>query len=102
MKKFFFFPFLLACFTAYGQNKDSLNEMEQRRVLNESFFKNITGESLPDFTAKNLSGISYSANKLKNGKVTFLSFWFESCAPCIAEIPNLNRLYSMTKDNSGF
>jgi len=31
-----------------------------------------------------------------------MNFWFVSCAPCIAEIPNLNRLYDMTKDSPDF
>ena len=100
MKFLFFISILFCCSNVYGQNKDSLDIMEQNRFFNEAFFKNIKGLTLPEFTAKDLNGITFNGKTLRSGQVTFLSFWSESCTPCIAETPNLNRLYSMVQDNS--
>jgi thiol-disulfide isomerase/thioredoxin len=73
--------------------------MEESRLSNEAFGGITTGKTLPDFTAKDLNGMTYTGSIVRNKKVTFLDFWSLSCAPCLAEIPNLNRLYDMTKDD---
>lgn len=99
MKNIFLSLILFGFINVHGQLNDSLEKMERQRQFNESFFGNMPSIVLPDFTAKDLNGIIYSGNSVRNGKVTFISFWFVSCTPCIAEIPNLNLLYQMTKDN---
>lgn len=38
------------------------------------------------------NGIESSDKRLK-GKVVFINFWFAACAPCIAEMNELNRLF---------
>ncbi len=40
-----------------------------------------------------------SLSSLK-GKVVFINFWATWCAPCLAEMPNLNELYHQFKDNT--
>lgn len=101
--KLIFLPLVVFVFSAANsQVKDSMEEMEMTRLLNESWFENVTGKVLPDFMAKDLNGKSYTNNTVRSRKATFLNFWFVSCAPCIAEIPNLNRLYNMMKDSSDF
>ena len=40
---------------------------------------------------RTLEGQSFASKDLK-GKVVVLNFWFVGCAPCIVEIPGLNRL----------
>lgn len=34
------------------------------------------------------------------GKVVFINFWATWCAPCLAEMPNVNELYHQFKDNT--
>jgi peroxiredoxin len=51
----------------------------------------IIGCQAPDFAACNMSGDSIIIHNLKN-KVIVLDFWFMSCAPCINELPGLNKL----------
>ena len=41
------------------------------------------------------NGTTISSESLK-GKYVLLDFWAESCAPCIAEFPNLKELYAKT------
>lgn len=44
------------------------------------------------FNVKDLKGKSLSIEKFK-GKVVLLDFWATWCKPCIAEMPNVKRLY---------
>ncbi len=46
----------------------------------------------PGFTLTDLQGARQSLAALR-GKVVILNFWSSSCAPCVAELPALNRLY---------
>ncbi|MBO9562096.1 MAG: TlpA family protein disulfide reductase [Niastella sp.] len=45
----------------------------------------------PDFELKDMQGNRWSLQELR-GKVVVLNFWFTSCAPCIQEMPALNKL----------
>lgn len=61
---------------------------------NESFFPDLQSEIGKHFPIENLTnekGESFSSEYLK-GKVTFINFWFTTCAPCIEEIPFLNKI----------
>lgn len=51
-----------------------------------------------DWKVTSLDGQNLNMADLK-GKVVFLNFWATWCAPCVAELPNLQRLYEKTKDN---
>jgi len=55
------------------------------------------GERALDFIAKDIHGNSYKLSELK-GKVVVLNFWFTKCGPCIAEMPELNKLASNFKE----
>ena len=48
-----------------------------------------------------MEGKVYTIDSLK-GKVSFINFWFEQCAPCITEIEALNGIYNKYKGNSDF
>jgi thiol-disulfide isomerase/thioredoxin len=53
----------------------------------------IGGEPIP-FDVKDLEGKPLSIDKFK-GKVVLLDFWATWCKPCIAEMPNVKRIYDM-------
>ena len=55
------------------------------------------GDPFPDFEFTDLNGVSYSKEDLK-GKTVFFKTWFIGCAPCIAEMPELNALVEHYKD----
>jgi cytochrome oxidase Cu insertion factor (SCO1/SenC/PrrC family) len=59
--------------------------------------KCLIGAPLPDFEAVDIDGRKVSASRLK-GKVTVINFWFKECAPCVAEIPQLNQLVAKYGD----
>ena len=58
------------------------------------------GKPVPDFTATDLDGNPISLQEYR-GKVILLDFWAVWCGPCIAEMPNVKRVYESYKD-AGF
>ena len=55
------------------------------------------GESITSFEFVDIKGNSFKSNELK-GKTIVLNFWSTSCAPCIKEIPELNKLVNSLVD----
>ena len=58
------------------------------------------GKPFPKFNYVDLNGNTYTTENTK-GKIVVLKGWFISCAPCVAEMPELNKLtekYKKRKD----
>lgn len=51
----------------------------------------------PDFKLNDISGKAFNLKALR-GKVVVLNFWFNTCPPCIAEMPNLNKIKADFQD----
>jgi len=51
----------------------------------------VKGHQMPLSSFKTLTGEFYDSSSLA-GKVLVINFWFMSCAPCVAEMPALNKL----------
>ena len=52
---------------------------------------NLIGQSIDELNIKDVDGNYFKKENL-NKKITVFNFWFTSCAPCITEIPDLNKL----------
>lgn len=63
---------------------------------NKQILQALVGCKAPNFIVKTIDGETLSLEQLQ-GKVVVINFWFESCAPCIAELPALNRLWEEYK-----
>jgi peroxiredoxin len=57
-----------------------------------------TGVLANDFTTTDINGEKVALKDLK-GKVVVLNFWFTECQPCIAEMPELNKIAAKYKNN---
>jgi len=56
------------------------------------------GMTAPDFMVSTLNGIILKLSNFK-GKFIFIDFWYTSCPPCRAELPNIKKLaQSISKD----
>lgn len=59
------------------------------------------GKEIPKFELITLAGEKFDSEKLK-GKPTMINFWFTRCAPCIDEMPILNKIKEKYKDDFNF
>jgi peroxiredoxin len=56
------------------------------------------GKPAQDFTVTDLEGNEITLSGYR-GNVVLLDFWATWCLPCIAEVPNVKRVYSTYKDD---
>jgi thiol-disulfide isomerase/thioredoxin len=68
-------------------------------LKSKSGVKNEKQNLLSNFVGTDLKGNQVSLNDLK-GKIVVLNVWGIGCGPCIAEMPVLNELVKMYKDNN--
>ena len=99
MKRLFFLCFSFFTIQAVGQSP-LLLDTSMARALSVEGYRDLEIKFEP-FTAKTTADKIYSNKNLEN-KITFINFWFEGCAPCIAEFDALNDLYSKYKSNKDF
>lgn len=64
----------------------------------DKILQGLIGCKAPNFNVKTISGVTLRLSELK-GKVVVINFWFEACAPCVAEISALNQLKEEYKEN---
>jgi thiol-disulfide isomerase/thioredoxin len=89
--------FKLAYLTKMTQQE--LQEMmETYQNQSASFDAALKGKPLPDFVFKDILGNTYTPDDIK-GKVVVINLWFTSCAPCIEEMPELNKLVKEYENN---
>lgn len=92
--------FILLSVTVYGQN-NLPDTIKNRKIDSYAKFSNdsLQGKQFFDFNYSLLTGEKFKLSEHK-GKVIFLNFWFIGCAPCMGEIPELNKIYTTFKDSN--
>lgn len=87
---------LLSCAKKPVEFKDKIDDCFKERVLDNSIKVTslnaacLIGTRLPVINGKLITGDSIGSEYFK--RPTVINLWFETCAPCIAEIPGLNKL----------
>lgn len=76
------------CWRSFDKSNVPIHEIINQ---NNEILKQLVGCKVPDFAVKSISGEEFSIQKLK-GKIIVINFWFTTCAPCITELPALNKL----------
>ena len=89
--------FKLAYLTKMTQ-QEMQEMMETYQKESASFDAALKGKPLPDFVFKDILGNTYTPEDIK-GKVVVINLWFTSCAPCIEEMPELNKLVKEYENN---
>lgn len=84
--------------TMSAQDADSLSSIDYKemqdkifRLLENQGIYELGDKRLPSFKLMRVDGEEFDSESLV-GKPTILNFWFTFCAPCIEEIPMLNRI----------
>ncbi|WP_298554657.1 TlpA disulfide reductase family protein [uncultured Parabacteroides sp.] len=76
--------------------------IERLEMQQDSVHESRIGKGYPfEFQFTTEDGNYFSDKKLR-GKVTLLNFWFEACAPCVAEFQVLEDLYQKYRSNPDF
>jgi peroxiredoxin len=101
MKQSALLLFFFACFfnVVFSQNNFLADSIMQKAFYPDGFDE--PGKYFEKFSNFSIDGKSYSDDSLKN-KINIINFWFEACAPCIAEFDALNKLYERFKTNKNF
>jgi len=94
MSKIFFFVLLLIP-PLFANAQDAPVKWATR----ESYFEDLAGTDVKPFKGKMVNGKIFDSKALKN-QVLLINFWFEKCPPCVAEMPELNRLVATYKSKN--
>lgn len=76
------------------KSEDEAKESEEEKL---NFIKKWINKPHPKFDFNDIEGHNLNSDQLK-GKVIVFNYWFIGCKPCIAEMPELNRLVEKYKD----
>jgi thiol-disulfide isomerase/thioredoxin len=104
MKTLFTYILILHSFSLLAQDCfEKCNENLKNSKLpfpraNEEIISKLKGCRAPQFEVTSLTGEHLKLSGLK-GKVVVINFWYTSCAPCVAEMPALNKLVEDYLDN---
>lgn len=85
------------------ENKVSQNSEEKETSSDETSASGQQGQQAlspaPNFTLTDQYGNTHTLSDYK-GKTVFLNFWATWCPPCRAEMPDIQKLYENTGENS--
>ncbi|EEB35429.1 redoxin family protein [Anaerococcus hydrogenalis DSM 7454] len=74
--------------------------INKKKGIDEQFNKDKKKQSastkelklFPEFKSKDFEGNEVTKEIFKDKKLTLVNFWFNGCAPCVGEIPHLQKL----------
>ena len=85
-----------ACGSQSGTDKDGGNAKTESTAASTDK----KSQKFPEFKAKTVTGEDISSDVFKDNKLTVVNVWGSWCGPCVAEIPELQKLYENMKEKN--
>ncbi|EGV44100.1 TlpA family protein disulfide reductase [Bizionia argentinensis JUB59] len=79
----------------------AISDKKPENLINSGPLSDYKNKEFPKFDLSTLSDKNFNSEKLK-GKPTMINFWFTRCAPCIDEMPVLNKIKEKYKEDFNF
>ena len=79
----------------------AISDKKSENLINSGPLSDFKDKEFPKFDLNTLMDNSFSSERLI-GKPTMINFWFTRCAPCIDEMPVLNKIKEKYKDDFNF
>ncbi|WP_347173968.1 TlpA family protein disulfide reductase [Polaribacter uvawellassae] len=79
----------------------AISDKKKNDLLNTGPLSEFKDKAFPKFDLNTLTEENFDSENLK-GKPTMINFWFTRCAPCIDEMPILNKIKEKYKDDFNF
>jgi thiol-disulfide isomerase/thioredoxin len=79
----------------------NISDKKQDELISSGPFAEYKDKEFPIFNLNTLFDGKFDSEKLK-GKPTLINFWFTKCAPCIDEMPVLNKIKEKYKEDFNF
>lgn len=90
---------LLLFHSTFSYGQDSIQKTKTFDL--DAYMKSTVGKQFGQFKVKSSNFKTFSNSNL-SGKIVFVNFWFEDCAPCISELEGFNKLFDTLKDDKNF
>lgn len=79
----------------------AISDKQSENLINSGPLSDYKDKGFPKFDLNTLTDKNFNSEKLI-GKPTMINFWFTRCAPCIDEMPVLNKIKEKYKDDFNF
>jgi len=79
----------------------AISDKKKDDLINSGPLSEFKDKEFPKFDLNTLADKNFNSEKLI-GKPTMINFWFTRCAPCIDEMPVLNKIKEKYKDDFNF
>ena len=85
--------------TDVTEEAETEDPADEGQVTEEPADSEEASESAFAFSTETFEGDAFTSEDVKDAKLIMLNFWEPWCGPCVAEMPDLEKVYEEQKDN---